>query len=263
MRTLHEPASQLESRLASSLTIHELAAIIACLDTCATCALEADFHEAIRHFGNLIGFEFILYAHMASSYDSTGQVSLQNISNPTAWMLDYDEHRYVEHDPVRRELEVRLAAGEASGVIAWDAYERTLSAIEEEIIARRSGYGLRTGLSAYCNSPRHNALFVVSFASERTTPPDARAMLLAGLVVPHLNRCRKRLDLSCLVGQLTKREQAIAAWLADGKTNGEVAQILGIAEATVKYHVANVLTKLKTSSRQGAVAILMAERCLA
>jgi len=88
-------------------------------------------------------------------------------------------------------------------------------------------------------------------------------MEVGKLIASHLNRCRKRLDLSTLVRKLTKRERTVAGWLVVGKTDGEIAEILGVSEGTAKYHVANILAKLQAGSRQSAVSILMAERCLA
>jgi DNA-binding CsgD family transcriptional regulator len=200
---------------------------------------------------------------MATRYETAGHVCVVNLSNPVEWMEEYDRKGYLEHDPVRRELERWLARKETLGAFRWDAYDRKLSAIEETIIARRTHYGLRSGFSAFCDSWRHDAVFLVSFASRREEPPGKREMELGKLVASHLNRCRKRLDLSTLVRKLTRRERTVAGWMVDGKTNGEIAEILDVSEATAKFHVANILAKLKAGSRQSAVAILIAERCLA
>ncbi|MBI5543916.1 MAG: LuxR family transcriptional regulator [Deltaproteobacteria bacterium] len=241
----------------------DLAAALSFCNACLTCEREEHLHESILGFADLIGAKFVLYAYMKSSYDSAGYVCLKNLSNPVAWMEEYAERNYIEHDPVRRELEVWLSRGETHGVFAWDAYDRKLSPIEEKIIERRTHWGLRTGFSAFCDSPRHDAVFLVSFASRRKEPPSQRAMLMGKLIVAHLNRCRKRLDLSSVVARLTPRERTVAKWLVDGKTNSEIAQILDVTEATAKYHVANILAKLEAASRQVAVSILIAERCLA
>lgn len=251
-----------ESKLACTLSPAELAGVVTFVDTCARCEREDELHAALVRFGARIGYEYVLYAYMKSSYDSAGHVCLVNISNPPAWMEEYASRSYVEHDPVRRELERHLAAERTLGAFEWDAYDRPLGSVEQEIIARRASYGLRAGFSAFCDSARQDAVFLVSFATAREARPERRAMLSAELVVAHLNRCRKRLDLSGLVSQLTKREEAVASWLVAGKTNAEIGEILELSEATVKYHVAHVLSKLGTPSRQGAVAILMAERCL-
>jgi DNA-binding CsgD family transcriptional regulator len=53
---------------------------------------------------------------------------------------------------------------------------------------------------------------------------------------------------------LTPREREILAWVARGKTNGEIAGILCVAPGTVHKHLDNVFRKLEVSSRAAAVA---------
>lgn len=56
---------------------------------------------------------------------------------------------------------------------------------------------------------------------------------------------------------LSQREREILDWVRKGKTNWEIAQILGISERTVKFHVQNIMLKLDVSSRTRAVAVAM------
>ena len=51
---------------------------------------------------------------------------------------------------------------------------------------------------------------------------------------------------------LSTREREVLHWLADGKTNAEIARILGVSLATVKTHVGRVLEKLQVETRTGA-----------
>lgn len=57
--------------------------------------------------------------------------------------------------------------------------------------------------------------------------------------------------------KVTDREMEIVRWLAAGKTNWEVGQILGISDLTVKSHVQRLLNKTGTKSRTQMVAQLM------
>lgn len=52
---------------------------------------------------------------------------------------------------------------------------------------------------------------------------------------------------------LSNREREVLALLAKGKSNREIAGLLGIAEATVKCHVSVVLMRLNASDRTQAV----------
>jgi DNA-binding CsgD family transcriptional regulator len=251
------------SRFAASLTREELADLLAFCNDCLLHETETTLHAAMTALGGRFGFEFVLYAYMASLYAEGQPVLLRNLTNPTQWMEEYAQRGYLAHDPVRRELENRLARGERHGVFAWDAYERPLCPVEEEIITRRRAYGLQQGFSAYCESPNHDSVFLLSFASARKGVPSDRALLVGRTVVPHLSRCRKRLDLSTRVARLTDRERVVAGWLVAGKSNAVIAEILGLAEATAKFHVANILLKLETVNRPAAVAVLVAARSLA
>jgi DNA-binding CsgD family transcriptional regulator/methylmalonyl-CoA mutase cobalamin-binding subunit len=53
---------------------------------------------------------------------------------------------------------------------------------------------------------------------------------------------------------LTGRERQVLLAVADGKTNGEIAELLGVAPATVKSHLDNILNKTSTEHRAAAVA---------
>lgn len=52
--------------------------------------------------------------------------------------------------------------------------------------------------------------------------------------------------------ELTERQRAILRMLAEGKTNGEIAETLGISLDGAKYHVREIITKLGVDSREEA-----------
>jgi DNA-binding CsgD family transcriptional regulator len=56
---------------------------------------------------------------------------------------------------------------------------------------------------------------------------------------------------------LTPRESEILDLVAEGKTNPEIAEVLGIAPTTVRRHLENVYAKLGVHTRTAAVT-----RCL-
>ena len=51
---------------------------------------------------------------------------------------------------------------------------------------------------------------------------------------------------------LTPRVAEVLLWLTQGKTNGEIAVILGNSEATVKKHVLEIFAKLGVETRTAA-----------
>ncbi len=54
---------------------------------------------------------------------------------------------------------------------------------------------------------------------------------------------------------LTFREMQVISYVASGKTNKEIGQILQISEQTVKSHVSSILLKLNAGHRAHAVAL--------
>jgi DNA-binding CsgD family transcriptional regulator len=53
---------------------------------------------------------------------------------------------------------------------------------------------------------------------------------------------------------LTAREREVLAWVARGKTNTEIAQLLWLAPSTVRKHLENVYAKFGVNTRTAAVA---------
>ena len=49
--------------------------------------------------------------------------------------------------------------------------------------------------------------------------------------------------------RITAGEERVLRWVARGKTNKEIAAVLGISPATVKRHVEKILTKLGLRNR--------------
>jgi len=51
---------------------------------------------------------------------------------------------------------------------------------------------------------------------------------------------------------LTVREAEVLLWVAQGKSNGDIAILLGMAEKTVKKHMTNIFNKLGVEGRNAA-----------
>jgi DNA-binding CsgD family transcriptional regulator len=60
------------------------------------------------------------------------------------------------------------------------------------------------------------------------------------------------------IERLTPREQQVLAWLAEGKTNAEIARILFAAPGTVGKHLEHIYEKLDVHTRTAAAAIARA-----
>jgi DNA-binding CsgD family transcriptional regulator len=54
----------------------------------------------------------------------------------------------------------------------------------------------------------------------------------------------------------TRREREVAAWICQGKTNMEVATILGVSPRTIHKHVEHLFEKTGTESRLALTVLL-------
>lgn len=52
---------------------------------------------------------------------------------------------------------------------------------------------------------------------------------------------------------LTNRERAILRLAAEGKSNPEIAEILGVANGTIRNHISNIYSKLDVDNREAAL----------
>jgi DNA-binding NarL/FixJ family response regulator len=102
---------------------------------------------------------------------------------------------------------------------------------------------LRAGAAGYMlKSTPKNELFAVIrnvHAGQRQIPPDVAARVAA-----HLGD-----------DDLTPRELQVLAMIRDGHRNKEIAERLEIAEATVNFHIRNIVDKLRANDRTHAVMI--------
>jgi DNA-binding NarL/FixJ family response regulator len=102
---------------------------------------------------------------------------------------------------------------------------------------------LRAGASAYVlkSTPKNELLKIIRTvaAGQRYIPPD-----VAGVVAEHLGQ-----------EDLTPRELAVLCLIRDGHRNKQIADQLSISEATVNFHIKNIVDKLQANDRTHAVII--------
>jgi len=88
---------------------------------------------------------------------------------------------------------------------------------------------------------------------------DDRERGVLELLRPFLVALRERFDLRnaaapMVSNGLTEREAEILGWVARGKTNHEIAELLVVSPHTVRKHLENVYAKLGVHTRTAAVA---------
>jgi two-component system, NarL family, response regulator DevR len=87
---------------------------------------------------------------------------------------------------------------------------------------------------------------------------QGRSLLDPEVTASVLDRLRKgkHLLMDEKLARLSPQEERILGLVAEGKTNGQIGQQLGLAEKTVKNYVSSILTKLEVARRAEAAAYL-------
>ncbi len=88
------------------------------------------------------------------------------------------------------------------------------------------------------------------------------SLLDPGVTRPVLERIRNagRLEEAGAFVDLTEQERRVLAHVADGASNRQIADRMGLAEKTVRNYVSNVLAKLALESRSQAAAYAIRNR---
>ena len=73
---------------------------------------------------------------------------------------------------------------------------------------------------------------------------------LATAMLPHSHPLSPKQVAKQAYGGLTAREREIAALIAQGKFNREIADVLVLSERTIETHVSNIMLKLNLTSRR-------------
>lgn len=137
------------------------------------------------------------------------------------------------------------------GDVLW-TFARGLGELHETALLRRALRHQREQLRSFVEWLGARSLELsgapAAFTPERPPPPDPpRAS-------DRLEAAGDPDDRRVFEGLLTRRELEILRLLARGLSNEAIAAELVISEATVKFHVVNLLRKLRVESRAGAVA---------
>lgn len=172
-------------------------------------------------------------------------------TRPTEYVERYIEQNYVARDPVVTELKNNR------GPYSWgDIKKKKLSKVENDIIDEAREFQVKDGLIIPIVS-LSNSMSVFSPCGEDPLL-TVRARSAVELIGMYSFQALKR----SLIQQdqedstytpLTPREREIMTWIAAGKSDDEIADILSIATTTVTSHVENSKHKLDAFKRTYAV----------
>lgn len=212
-----------------------------------------DWKSRCRFLAGGLGYEFFLYVALPGR--NICQDAIFHGNYPEPWRTRYEEKQYHFIDPV-----LIHAFGNATP-LAWGS---ALFASPEQraFYGEAREFGIKTGACTSLNGLRENEFVMLALASSDEKRPfdkqqKEKLLLKTHLLAIYAHEAVIRLGAGCNATRwlsigLTEREKESLKWLAAGKTNWEIAQILNCSERTVKYHVQNICQKFNVTNRHHA-----------
>ena len=173
---------------------------------------------------------------------------------PQDWLDIYERNEFVEDDPLVAETRRRMKPFLWSEVMGGAAATARML----EIKAAVADYGWEEVMAFPFHGPGgYQAMLTLATRRAPILSVKDRALLQMMAVAIH-DRCRAS-DIPLQdrdFPHLTERELESLRWVAAGKTDWEIAQLLKIAPATAHFHVEKAKKKLGVNSRVQAIALM-------
>jgi LuxR family transcriptional regulator/LuxR family quorum-sensing system transcriptional regulator CciR len=209
----------------------------------------AQIWDAVLPFAHSFGIDKVSY-HNTPAFGAVpgSETAVFARGFPESWLCDYVNERLYEVDPIP------AYAAHATEPFRWSDIAKLtpLTAPETDFLKRLLQQGLGDGLALQVFGPNmRNGYVGVGFAS---SDPDLSGgdirELQAAAQAAHLRYCT--LVPVATPEALTPREREVLGWIARGKSNSVIAEILGVSPHTVDTLVRRIYGKLEVADRTTA-----------
>lgn len=210
-----------------------------------------DRHGLISELGiatRNLGFDYCAYG-MRLPYPLSSPETFMLNNYPEAWQLHYQQMNYLASDPTV------LHALKYESAVVWSDIFAEAPLFWEDAKA----FGLAVGWARPCRG-KHGVLSMLTLA-RGAEPLSASELNLKETKLNWLAQASHEAMIRQVLPELlpemkaglTDREIEILRWSADGKSSGQISDILLISENTVNFHMKNSISKLRASNKTGAV----------
>ena len=195
---------------------------------------EGELAQALDEVSQDLGFRYFALTHHADVRRSSAAIRIHNY--PRGWEQWFDDQGLGPIDPVHR------ASHMTSVGFAWSSLEDLipLTAGDRLVLDRARKEGIGDGFTVPANVPgeTHGS---VSFAVETgvmLNPDQLPLTQLVGAFAFEAARCIRRLrEPVAHLPKLTDRQRECVVWATRGKSDREIAHILGVSHETVIMHL--------------------------
>lgn len=195
---------------------------------------EGELAEALAEVSQDLGFRYFALTHHADVRRSSAAIRIHNY--PPGWEQWFDEEGLGPIDPVHR------ASHMTSVGFSWSSLGDLipLTGRDRLVLERARGQGIGDGFTVPANVPgeTHGS---VSFAVEtgvKLNPDTLPLTQLVGAFAFEAARCIRRVrGPATHLPRLTDRQRECVVWATRGKSDREIARILGVSHETVIIHL--------------------------
>lgn len=216
-----------------------------------------DIHDVCQTICQITEFDFFIYgAVLPISLVRPEHVIISGY--PQDWWERYQAEGYLTIDPV-----VAHTMSHQSVPLVWSDVDTNTyphADLVRQFMREAQDFGLVSGVSfpAHGNRREHG---ILSLATRDSSPAVTRrvveAMPIGQLLAGYIHEAVHRVlgaGAESATTPLTGKERECLVWAAEGKTAGEISDILGRAERTIVHHLQTASGKLDVTNRTQAVA---------
>ena len=189
--------------------------------------------DALADVSRDLGFRYFALTHHVDVRRSSAAIRIHNY--PDGWAEWFDEQSLGATDPVHR------ASNVTSVGFTWSQLPAMIALTEQDRrvleLARREGIGEGFTVPAHVPGEAHGSCSFACAAGESFTDEHLSLLQLVGAFAFEGARRMRRTRFSPGPVQLTDRQREVVMWAARGKSDWEIARILGISEQTVIEHL--------------------------
>ena len=205
------------------------------------------------------GFEYLGLSGIPHAHQRIEDVMLA-VRVPPEWFKIYVAENYAAVDPSIRQFR------RASRPFVWKSapFDPEKEPRAAELVRRVTEFGLAEGLCVPVFGPSGCEGGVWMGGERPDLSERSRPLLhLVGLYAFDRARLLRQPSRVPERRRLTAREREILVWIATGKSDWEIGEILTLSRRTVAKHSQTILQKLAAANRTQAVAIALRENIIA
>lgn len=212
-----------------------------------------DVGQAFQQLVANFGFTHFIIGRITANAKNRGEMWAQ--SWPRDWYQIWTKRYYRFDSMVER-------ARRSRAPFRWGDMRTEMESMGLHVFEDAATFGIYDGFSSSYSLGDGAVAGVTVGTPERDIDPQALTRVLLASAGCETKLAHLMHNSSPAPSSLSARERECLHWVAVGKTDWDISEILGISQQTAHKHISNALRKLRASTRAHAVAIALSTNIL-